>query len=220
MNTGRRNGPAAPEGTGWECDKLSPTGADTHFAGYIGRLASAGDPVDGGLLKGIPVADARTVATVRPIPQVVSAAYGDPGDAARRMDVTALVRGELSRGLAVIRGNNESAETDPAPKTRKKLLVEMRLPDGGAKRLEAWEGDALVLVEPWPQQLPDCEVKTRREVLVWKSGTYRVTRGNGATSNRDTIVPGGIALTTPLRKTSRAPPRSTSFRTRLSIRHR
>jgi hypothetical protein len=53
VNTGKRNGPAPPEGTGWECDKLSPIGAETHFAGYIGRLAAKGGPAGGGLMQGM-----------------------------------------------------------------------------------------------------------------------------------------------------------------------
>ncbi|MDR0713158.1 MAG: hypothetical protein LBF89_02720 [Bacteroidales bacterium] len=51
VNTGQRNAPAPPEGTGWECDKLSPSGPDAHFAGYIGRLADG--PLHGGLLNGM-----------------------------------------------------------------------------------------------------------------------------------------------------------------------
>lgn len=38
INTGAKNGPAPEEATGWECDKLSPTGADTQFAHYVGHL--------------------------------------------------------------------------------------------------------------------------------------------------------------------------------------
>jgi hypothetical protein len=53
VNTGKRNGPAPPEGTGWECDKLSPAAAETHFAGYIGRLAGKNGPVGGGLMQGM-----------------------------------------------------------------------------------------------------------------------------------------------------------------------
>lgn len=53
VNTGKRNGPAPPEGTGWECDKLSPAGAETHFAGYIGRLSAGNGPVGGGLMQGM-----------------------------------------------------------------------------------------------------------------------------------------------------------------------
>lgn len=53
VNAGRRNGPAPGSGSGWECDKLSPTGADAHFAGYIGRLTGADGPLTGGLLNGI-----------------------------------------------------------------------------------------------------------------------------------------------------------------------
>jgi hypothetical protein len=49
VNAGRRNGPAPKEATGWECDKLSARGADTHFAGYIGRLSGEKGAVRGKL---------------------------------------------------------------------------------------------------------------------------------------------------------------------------
>ena len=51
INTGYRNAPAPPEATGWECDKLSESGPNAHFAGYIGRLANG--PLAGGLLNGM-----------------------------------------------------------------------------------------------------------------------------------------------------------------------
>ena len=51
VNSGRKNGPAPPEGTGWECDKLSEEGPKAHFAGYIGRLNNG--PLNGGLLNGM-----------------------------------------------------------------------------------------------------------------------------------------------------------------------
>lgn len=51
INTGMRNSPAPPEGTGWECDKLSASGPNAHFAGYIGRLSNG--PLQGGLLNGM-----------------------------------------------------------------------------------------------------------------------------------------------------------------------
>jgi len=51
VNTGRQNSPAPPEGTGWECNKLSPSGADAQFAGYIGRLVDG--PLSNGLLNGM-----------------------------------------------------------------------------------------------------------------------------------------------------------------------
>ncbi|MGM9620947.1 MAG: glycosyl hydrolase [Bacteroidaceae bacterium] len=38
VNSGRRNSPAPPEATGWECDKLDPRGAEQQFAGYVGHL--------------------------------------------------------------------------------------------------------------------------------------------------------------------------------------
>ena len=49
--TGKQNGPAPKEGTGWECNKLSETGPDIHYASYIGRLANG--PLEGGLLNGM-----------------------------------------------------------------------------------------------------------------------------------------------------------------------
>lgn len=51
VNTGMKNSPAPPEGTGWECDKLSKTGPEAQFAGYIGRLSNG--VLDGGLLNGM-----------------------------------------------------------------------------------------------------------------------------------------------------------------------
>lgn len=53
INTGQRNSPAPPEGTGWECNKLSTEGSNTHFAGYIGRLSGENGPLANGLLKGM-----------------------------------------------------------------------------------------------------------------------------------------------------------------------
>ncbi len=49
VNTGVKNKPAPPEATGFECDKLSPLGAEQHFAGYIGRLTDPGGPAAGKL---------------------------------------------------------------------------------------------------------------------------------------------------------------------------
>ena len=51
VNAGQKNGPAPPEGTGWECDKLSESGPNVHFAGYIGRLNDG--PLSEGLLNGM-----------------------------------------------------------------------------------------------------------------------------------------------------------------------
>ncbi len=52
VNTGMKNGPAPAEGTGWECNKLSESGADAQFTGYIGRLTNNGGPING-LLNGV-----------------------------------------------------------------------------------------------------------------------------------------------------------------------
>jgi hypothetical protein len=53
VNTGVKNKPAPPEATGFECDKLSPAGAEQHFPGYIGRLSKPGGAADDGRLKGM-----------------------------------------------------------------------------------------------------------------------------------------------------------------------
>lgn len=45
VNTCRRNGPAPAEATGWECNKLDPSGAALHFKNYIGHMANG--PVKG-----------------------------------------------------------------------------------------------------------------------------------------------------------------------------
>jgi len=50
VNAGKKNGPAPPEGTGWECDKLSQNGANAHFAGYIGHLSGKDGALKDGLL--------------------------------------------------------------------------------------------------------------------------------------------------------------------------
>jgi hypothetical protein len=38
VNPGRRNSPAPPEATGWECSKFDPMGAEIQFANYVGML--------------------------------------------------------------------------------------------------------------------------------------------------------------------------------------
>jgi hypothetical protein len=53
VNTGMKNAPAPPEGTGWECNKLAESGPDIHFANYIGRLGSKDGPAGNGLLHGM-----------------------------------------------------------------------------------------------------------------------------------------------------------------------
>ena len=53
VNTGKQNGPAPPEGTGWECNKLSEAGADAQFAGYIGRLSGDKGILSNGMLNGM-----------------------------------------------------------------------------------------------------------------------------------------------------------------------
>lgn len=52
VNAGRKNAPAPPSGTGWECDKLSTEGPEAHFEGYVGMLSDGvlKDGLLGGLL--------------------------------------------------------------------------------------------------------------------------------------------------------------------------
>lgn len=51
VNTGMRNAPAPPEGTGWECDKLSAEASTIQFDNYIGKLSNGA--LGGGLLNGM-----------------------------------------------------------------------------------------------------------------------------------------------------------------------
>lgn len=53
VNTGMKNGPAPPEATGWECNKLDASGARANFDGYIGRLMADNSSLQNGLLNGI-----------------------------------------------------------------------------------------------------------------------------------------------------------------------
>ena len=53
VNSGKKNGPAPAEGTGWEANKLAASGADAQFAGYLGRLSGPNGPLAGGLLNGM-----------------------------------------------------------------------------------------------------------------------------------------------------------------------
>lgn len=53
VNTGQRNAPAPPEGTGWEVNKFSRQASQIHFDGYIGRLVKENAPLSGGLLNGV-----------------------------------------------------------------------------------------------------------------------------------------------------------------------
>jgi hypothetical protein len=53
VNSGKQNGPAPAEATGWEANKLSKSGARAHFAGYIGRLSDQSGPLAQGLLNGM-----------------------------------------------------------------------------------------------------------------------------------------------------------------------
>jgi len=129
--------------------------------------------------------DART--------QVLSASYGDPANAARRKDVLGLVREELAQGATVLHANNEWAGADPALGSRKKLFVEVQLPDGGRKVLDAWENEPLRVAED-QMQLAVCEVLDGKSLLVWQPGDYRITRENGSTSTLSTQVPKQIAL--------------------------
>jgi hypothetical protein len=53
INAGKHNSPAPEEATGWEANKLATSGADAHFAGYVGRLVKGNGPLAGGMLNGM-----------------------------------------------------------------------------------------------------------------------------------------------------------------------
>lgn len=50
VNAKRRNHPAPPEATGWECDKMDVRGFRAVWRGYIGKVLAAGVKVDGTLV--------------------------------------------------------------------------------------------------------------------------------------------------------------------------
>lgn len=127
-------------------------------------------------------------------PKMVTACYGDPGDPARRADVSSLVRRDLENGLKVIRGGNDWAGGDPAPHTVKRLMVDLRMPNGAVKHLEAREGEPLMLVESPTPGAPVCEVVGGNQLLAWEPGVYRVTRENGGVSTQEALGPVGLLL--------------------------
>ena len=51
VNTGQQNHPAPPAGTGWECNKLDPRGAQVQFDNYLGPLVKG--TLSGGLFDGM-----------------------------------------------------------------------------------------------------------------------------------------------------------------------
>ncbi len=53
VNTGKKNGPAPAEATGWESTKLHPDGVRANFDGYIGRLIKGDGVLKDGLLQGV-----------------------------------------------------------------------------------------------------------------------------------------------------------------------
>lgn len=135
---------------------------------------------------GASVAEMRS--SVDAVRWVRSAFYGDPADAARRKDVTALVRDELTHGATAVSGNNEWAGEDPALGSRKQLFVEVQPPGGGKKQMEAWENEPLALL-PDQMQSAVCEVLDGKTLLAWQRGDYKVTQQDGTTSTLTTQVP-------------------------------
>ena len=129
--------------------------------------------------------------------EVVSASYGDPGNAARRTDVTEQVRQDLARGATEITPRNEWAGGDPALKTPKKLFVVLRLPGGQEKRLEGKEGERLTLIEAAETPRPACEVLGGGRLAAWEPAAYRVTREDGSVSRWETRAPRALTLTGP-----------------------
>ena len=69
--------------------------------------------------------------------QVRGSAIVIPANSSRRMDVTNLVRQELSRGASVVKADNAWAGRDPALGTRKQLFVVIKLPSGQEQQLKS-----------------------------------------------------------------------------------
>jgi hypothetical protein len=127
-------------------------------------------------------------------PEVLSAFFGDPVDPNRNANVTDLVRRDVAAGKRMIVGSNEWAGGDPAPKTVKRLHVELRMPDGEKRQLEAREGAPLVLGPVDPPVAPVCEVDGTGQLLAWEPGSYRITRATGATTVWEAKSPRAIPL--------------------------
>ena len=148
---------------------------------------------DGALVSAAQVVQSKTGG-----PQVVSASYGDPADPARRMDVAAQVRQDLARGLNTITAQNDWAGRDPALRTRKKLYVELRRPDGQGELVEAWEGEPLSLVDPVSESRAACELVAGGTGLrAWESGSYRAFREDGTQCAWETQAPRAVSVTGP-----------------------
>ncbi|HNX36220.1 MAG TPA: glycosyl hydrolase [Kiritimatiellia bacterium] len=135
--------------------------------------------------EGLPVIDTRADGGVVPLPQVVSARYGDLTKEGRWKDVSELVRAALAKGDAAIRPGNEWAGGDPALGTRKRFDLTLRLADGRETVREAGEGETVPLLEPVPAAPKVCEVvEGGAALVVWEPGRYRVTRTDGAVKER------------------------------------
>ena len=156
---------------------------------------SAGGKVSNGIVRvehgGATVAEMQVVGDAAK--QLRSASYGDPANASRRKDVTGIVREELAQGATVLHANNAWAGEDPALGSRKKLFVEIQLPDGRQKVLDAWENEPLQLGDD-RMRLAVCEVLDGKSLLAWQPGDYRISRENGATATVSTQVPKQLAL--------------------------
>jgi hypothetical protein len=147
---------------------------------------------------GVMVADVQVTSAVTVSPTVVSASYGDPADSARQKDVTDRVRQDLTRGMTTITVNNDWAGGDPALQTRKRLWVVLRALDGKEQRLEAWEGQALSLLEPAVMARPTAEVLGKdRRLVAWAPGVFRTIQDDGTALTWETRAPRAIPVVGP-----------------------
>lgn len=82
VNAGLKNQHAPAEATGWECDKLSMSGVEASFAGYVGRLTAPGGSL-AGCLAGIVVDswECRTQSWTPGLDRRFADRYGYPLDA-------------------------------------------------------------------------------------------------------------------------------------------
>lgn len=82
VNAGLKNQHAPAEATGWECDKLSTSGVEASFAGYVGRLTAPGGSL-AGCLAGIVVDswECRTQSWTPGLDRRFADRYGYPLDA-------------------------------------------------------------------------------------------------------------------------------------------
>jgi hypothetical protein len=143
------------------------------------------------------VADAQAPRSAASDLKVISASYGDPTIASRRVDVADRVRGELAKGMTAVVANNDWAGSDPALGTRKKVFAVVQAANEKPKQFEGWEGEPVSLFDASSTPRAACEVSGGGKLIAWESGDYRLTREDGTIITRTTKLTGCVLLEGP-----------------------